>query len=69
MTSRGLLWVFSAVVCPVISLVLILLAPDAANQSPQFGVAVGVVAIVFALVTSWMLVRLVVCPIRIARGR
>ncbi len=64
MTARGLLWVFSAVICPVISLVLILLVPDAANQSPQFGAAVGLVAIVFAIVTSWMLVRLVVVPVR-----
>lgn len=64
MTARGLLWVFSAVVSPVLSLVLILLVPDAANQSPLFGLAVGTVAIVFAIVTSWMLVRLVVTPIR-----
>lgn len=64
MTARGLLWVFSAVISPVVSLVLILLVPDAANQSPQFGVAVGVVAVLFAMVTSWMLVRLVVKPIR-----
>ena len=64
MPARGVLWVFSAVVSPVISLILILLVPDAANQSPQFGVAVGVVAIVFAIVTSWMLVRLVVAPVR-----
>ena len=64
MTARGVLWVFSAVICPVVSLILILQVPDAANQSPQFGVAVGVVAIVFAMVTSWMLVRLVVVPVR-----
>ena len=64
MTARGLLWVFSAVVSPVVSLILILLVPDAANQSPYFGVAVGTVAIVFAIATSWMLVRLIVVPIR-----
>lgn len=63
MTARGLLWVFSAVVSPVVSLILILLVPDAANQSPYFGVAVGIVAIVFAIATSWMLVRLIVVPI------
>jgi adenylate cyclase len=63
MTARGLLWVFSAVVSPVVSLILILLVPDAANQSPYFGVAVGIVAIVFAIATSWMLVRLIVVPV------
>lgn len=62
--ARGALWVFSAVICPILSLMLILLVPDAANQSPRFGVAVGLVAILFAMVTSWLLLRLVVVPIQ-----
>ncbi|MCC9641270.1 adenylate/guanylate cyclase domain-containing protein [Rhodopirellula sp. JC740] len=60
---RGILWAFSAVVCPVVSLVLLLIVPDAANLSPMFGVTVGVVAIAFGLITSWMLGRWVASPV------
>ena len=53
--ARGTLWAFSAVVCPVVSLVLLLLAPKAASDTPMFGIAVAVVAVGFGLMTSWML--------------
>lgn len=61
--ARGILWAFSAVVCPVISLVLLLLAPKAASPTPLFGIAVAVVAIGFGLITSWMLGRWVAIPV------
>lgn len=61
--ARGILWAFSAVVCPVISLVMLLIVPDAANLSPMFGVTVAVVAISFGLITSWMLGRWVTAPV------
>ncbi|TWU65552.1 Adenylate cyclase 1 [Crateriforma conspicua] len=63
-THRGLLWSFTAVVCPVVSLLLIVLVPDAAHRAPLFAIAVAVVAIAFGFATSWMLGRLVVRPIR-----
>ena len=62
--ARGLFWAFSAVVCPVVSLVLLLLVPDAARTIPSFGILVAVVAITFGLVTSWMLARWISAPIR-----
>ncbi|TWT82210.1 Adenylate cyclase 1 [Planctomycetes bacterium CA13] len=63
-TARGVLWAFSAVVCPVVSIVLLLLVPDASQQMPRFAVAVGVVAVLFGLTTSWMLGKLVATPLR-----
>ncbi len=62
-TARGVLWIFSAVVSPVVSLVLILLLPDAAHRAPWFAVAVGLVAILFGLMSSVMLSKLVATPI------
>jgi adenylate cyclase len=61
--SRGILWAFSAVVCPVVSLVLLLLGPQASSATPWFGVAVAGVAIGFGLITSWMLGRWIASPI------
>ena len=61
--ARGVLWAFSAVVCPVVSLVLLLLIPEAASAKPMFGIAVAVVAIGFGLMTSWMLGRWVAEPV------
>lgn len=62
--ARGVLWAFSAVVCPVVSLVLLLLNPDAAHTMPYFGVMVGGVAIMFGLVTSLMMGSLIATPVR-----
>ncbi len=63
LSTRGLIWVFSTVIAPVVSLVLLLLVPDAKNASPGFGIAVGAAVIGFALVSGWMVMRLVVVPI------
>ncbi len=63
LSTRGLIWVVSTVISPVVSLVLLLLVPDAANASPAFGIVVGAAVIAFALVSGWMVMRLVVVPI------
>lgn len=63
-TARGILWALSAVVSPIVSLVLLLIVPDASHQSPAFGVAVGLVAIAFGLTTAWMLSKLIAVPVR-----
>jgi adenylate cyclase len=42
---------------------MLLIVPDAANLSPMFGVTVGIVAIAFGLITSWMLGRWVTAPV------
>ena len=48
-TARGIFWTLSAVVSPVVSLMLLLLIPNATQKLPLFGVAVGGVAIAFGL--------------------
>ncbi len=63
-TARGILWALSAVVSPIVSLVLLLIVPDALHRSPAFGVAVGLVGIAFGLTTAWMLSKLVAVPVR-----
>jgi len=75
-TTRGVLWALSAAVCPVVSLVLLLLVPQAQQSLPLFGLAVAGVAILYAVTTSWMMGKLVAKPIqalreasmRVARG-
>jgi adenylate cyclase len=62
--AHGMMFVLSAAVSPVVSLVLLLLVPNATREAPIFGIAVGVVAITFAFTTAWMLGQLVVGPVR-----
>ena len=64
LTARGMMWAVSAVVSPVVSLVLLLIVPDASRETPLLGVAVGIVAVVFALTTAWMMSKLVAVPVR-----
>lgn len=59
--AHGMMFTISAVVSPVVSLIILLLVPQ---EAPLFVVAVGVVAIVFALTTAWMLGQLIVNPVR-----
>lgn len=68
LTARGMMWAVSAVISPVVSLVLLLLIPEASRATPMFGVAVGVVAIAFGMSTAWMLGKLVADPVRQLRG-
>ncbi len=62
-SQRGLMWSASAVVSPVLSLVLLILVPDATQTAPIFAVVVAVVAVSFGIATSWLLGRLVASPV------
>lgn len=62
-SQRGLMWSMSAVVSPVLSLVLLVLVPDASKSAPTFAVAVAAVAVSFGMVSSWLLGRLVASPV------
>jgi adenylate cyclase len=62
--AHGMMFAMSAVVSPIVSLVLLLLVPHATRDAPMFGIAVGVVAVIFGLTTAWMLGQLVVGPVR-----
>jgi adenylate cyclase len=62
--AHGMMFALSAVVSPIVSLVLLLLVPHATRDAPMFGIAVGIVAVIFGLTTAWMLGQLVVGPVR-----
>jgi adenylate cyclase len=60
--ERGLLWMMSAGVCPILSLVLLTLVPPSVH-TPAFAITVGAIGIVFGLHTAWLVGRLVTEPI------
>lgn len=63
--SRGIAWAISAGVCPIVSLLLLLYAPQPHHERDLlFPTAVGLLAIVFALTTAWMLGRFYAEPVR-----
>ncbi|QDU80381.1 Adenylate cyclase 1 [Polystyrenella longa] len=61
--ARGLLWVLSAGVCPIISLLLLRLAPQQEPEFPWFEISVGVIGIVFGLTTAWLGGRWITRPV------
>ena len=66
LTGRGTLWAFSAGVCPIVALLLLLLSPaDAGRGSLWFALAVGLLGVAFSLTSSFLLGKLVVEPIAI----
>lgn len=64
LTSRAVMYAVSAVVSPVVSLVLLMLIPGASRDMPMFVVAVGCVAVAFGLSTAWMQGKLDTEPVR-----
>ncbi|MEM9351863.1 MAG: adenylate/guanylate cyclase domain-containing protein [Planctomycetota bacterium] len=62
-TARGVLWALSGGVCPLISLLLLLLVPHDPQDLRWFAVAVVVVATLFNLGTAWMIGKLVATPV------
>jgi len=62
--ARGILLVVAAGVCPVLSLVLLMLVPrDAARETTTFAIAVGGLGITLGIATAWLLGRLVTEPV------
>ena len=62
--SRGILLAFSAGVCPIISLLLLISAPHPCEtQALWFAIAVGGLGITFGLISAGMLSQLVVEPL------
>jgi adenylate cyclase len=67
--GRGLLWVLSAAICPISSLLLLSFAPVNPSMNPQwFALFVGSVGIAFGLCTALMIGRLVGEPIDLLSG-
>ncbi len=62
--GRGIVWAVSASICPIASLLLLLLAPrSSATNAAWLAVFVGVVGIAFGIFTALMMSRLVAKPI------
>jgi adenylate cyclase len=62
--GRGLLWVISAGICPISSLLLLSFAPKNPGTHPEwFALFVGTVGIAFGILTALMIGRLIAEPI------
>jgi adenylate cyclase len=62
---RGLFLAFCGSVCPIASLLLLMLAPHTCEQKDGwFAIAVAGLGIIFSLTSAWMVSQLVVEPIR-----
>jgi adenylate cyclase len=62
--GRGIVWAISASICPIASLVLLLLAPRSTTMNQVWpAVFVGVIGIAFGILTALMMSRLVAKPI------
>ena len=65
---RGILWVISGIVGPVISLLLVIMGPDTGELNRvTFAVSVSIVGILFGLGGAWMLGQIVIEPIKALR--
>ncbi len=63
-SRRGLLWAISAVVGPIVSLLLIILGPEVGELNrATFALSVGAVGILFGFSGAWMLGRIIIEPI------
>gem|GEM_PF-418447 len=62
--GRGIVWAVSASICPIVSLLLLLLAPRSpATNAASLAIFVGVIGIAFGIFTALMMSRLVAKPI------
>ncbi|MCA9040283.1 MAG: adenylate/guanylate cyclase domain-containing protein [Planctomycetaceae bacterium] len=61
--ARGLLWVLSAGVCPIVSLLLLRIAPQQDITFPWFELSVGAIGIIFGLTTAWLGGRWITRPV------
>ena len=62
--TRGLMWVVSAGICPIGSLLLLTFAPPSPTTNPQwFGLFVGTVGIAFGLCAAMLIGRSVAQPV------
>jgi adenylate cyclase len=60
--GRGVMWAVSAGVCPVVVLLLLILAPDPSGTG--FALTVAAFAVAFALSTAWLLGATIAKPVR-----
>lgn len=62
---RGLFQSFSGSICPIISLLILAIAPHTCEQrDANFAIAVGAIGILFSVISAWMVGQLVIEPIK-----
>ncbi|MBC6436197.1 adenylate/guanylate cyclase domain-containing protein [Nostoc sp. HG1] len=62
---RSVFLAFCASVCPIVSLLLLVVAPHTCEEKDAwFAIAVGTLGILFSLTSAWMVSQLVIEPIR-----
>ena len=61
---KGLIWAVSVIVCPVVSLLLLIIAPQNVEWIIQFATSVGLVTIFFGLGSAWLMAQLVTEPVQ-----
>jgi adenylate cyclase len=64
LAGRGLLLAVAAGICPIVSLLLLTVAPANPEQGPWFALSVGCVGIFFGVFAAWMLSRIVTRPVQ-----
>jgi len=64
LTSRGLMWAVSACVCPLASVLLLMIPARTQEELLALAIPVAGVGVCFALFTAWMLGRWIAAPVR-----
>lgn len=66
--GRGFMWVVSIGICPILSLLLLMLAPQSSGTATAwFAISVAGISIAFGLITVWLVSLLVVEPVEALR--
>jgi adenylate cyclase len=64
LAGRAVICAVAAGVCPIVSLLLLMITPTADKHGPWFAISVGAVGIAFGLSTAYMLARDVAAPVQ-----
>jgi len=64
LTGRGLMWIVSAVVCPIALLLLLNVVPHSETHSATSEIICGIAGIVFSVFGAWLIGRWVSEPVR-----
>ena len=63
-TRKGLVWAVSVIVCPVVSLLMLIVAPRNVDWIVLFAMSVSLVSITFGLASAWLMAQLVTEPVK-----